>query len=196
MRPGRTARKIQAVTLEAEHVRLRMKPGDRSPALIDDHLHTGMRRQSVMDGRERDAIRHTIRRGKQRFILRQLLPIATMNKNQQRGVARSSWKIIQGFFRLVAPLQILLANERFLGLPASNRVLRQKRLYGGHTTAWRIFLLDPHERPIAPGLVLWTHTRVTMVALILHSLRFRNRQKNLAPNCRWTFAALQIECAF
>jgi hypothetical protein len=45
-------------------------------------------------------------------------------------------------------------------------------------------------------LVLWTHTRVTMVALILHSLRFQNRQKNLAPNCRWTFAALQIECAF
>ena len=154
MRPGRTARKIQAVTLEAEHVRLRMKPGDRSPALIDDHLHTGVRRQGVIDGREGDAIRHTIRRGKQRFILRQLLPLATMNKNQQRGVARGSWKIIQSFFRLVAPLQILLANERLLRLPASNRVLRQKRLDGRHTTAWRIFLLDPSERPIAPSLVL------------------------------------------
>src|ERR1700691_4902107 len=196
MRPSRTARKIQAVTLEAEHARLRMKPGDRSPALIDDHLHTGVRRQSVIDGRERDAIRHTTRRGKQRFVLRQFLPIATMNKNEQRGVARSGWKIIQGFFWLVAPPQILLANERLLRLPASNCVLRQEGLDGGHTTAWRIFLLNPRERPIAPGQVLWTHTRVTMVAVILHSLRFRNRQKNLSPNCRWTFAALQIECAF
>src|SRR6202167_2129270 len=99
MRPSRTARKIQAVTLEAEHARLRMKPGDRSPALIDDHLHTGVRRQSVIESRDRDAIRHTIRRGEQRFILRQSLPIATMNKNEQRGVARSRWKIIQSFFR-------------------------------------------------------------------------------------------------
>src|SRR5271168_1779474 len=110
--------------MEAERASLSVKPRNRSPALIDDRFNTRFRRQRVIDSRERDSVRHTISRRKKRFILRQFLPIAAVNENEQRRITRSSGEKIQGFVRLVTPLQILLANERLLRLAAPKRILR------------------------------------------------------------------------
>src|ERR1700731_3800357 len=105
-----------------------MKPSYCSAALIYDLFDARPWRQRIVDRAKRDSVTHAIGCGKQRFVFRQLLPVAAMHENKQGRISQSRRKKIQGFVGMVAPAQILLASERLSSLAAPNCVLRHKRL--------------------------------------------------------------------
>src|ERR1700730_10028622 len=133
MRPGGITSNINTARIESQRRSLPMQRGNRPPALLHNRSKRGVRRQRVINRRERNSIRQAIRRRKQRFVLRQFLPVTSVEINQQRRISGPGRKIVERFIRSLAPEQILLAAKSLLRFAAARSISVQVRCDRGHT---------------------------------------------------------------
>src|SRR5271170_2640411 len=99
-----------------------------------------------------------------------LLPITSVEINQQRRTRGCRRKIIEYFIRPLAPGQILPAAKLPLRVAAARDVCLDERFNRSNTTARRILPFALHERPTPP--VCWVMRHVEADS----SDRFRRKQ--------------------
>ena len=80
MSAGRTSGNIQTPWIKSKGSSLAVEVGHRPAALLHDLVKTCLWRQRVVQRRICDSVSHTIWRCEERFVFRQLLPVAAVDE--------------------------------------------------------------------------------------------------------------------